>query len=445
MLQEKILETRKAQAEKPAIVVRNVTKEFIIPHERRTTIFENIMGVFSPSTYEKFVAIKDVSFTVNRGESVGIIGDNGSGKSTLLKIISKILRPTSGSIEINGKITPFLELGVGFQPDMTAKENIEVYSTIMGMSDKEIAGNMDNVLEFAGLTNFRDTKLKNFSSGMQVRLAFATAIQKEPDILLVDEVLAVGDMDFQQRCMDIFTDYKKKGITMLFVSHDLNSVRRFCDKTVLLKKGRLVSFNDTNETIDRYIHDITPKEQINSPDQSATNVKNKNANESDTGDPVSPNEDTDINVDRLRTITDYRWGNKKIEIKDVKLLDKNGKEGNYFTAGEPITISAGYVTKEPVDGPVFGFDIYDDKGNYCYATNSQLKNVTIGRLDGEGRLKIKIDELPLLQGKYFVSIAVQSSNYQITYDWQNKKYTFYVINNNSDQGFIRFKCNFEID
>ena len=221
MLQEKILETRKAQAEKPAIVVRNVTKEFIIPHERRTTIFENIRGMFSPSTYEKFVAIKDVSFTVNRGESVGIIGDNGSGKSTLLKIISKILRPTSGSIEINGKITPFLELGVGFQPDMTAKENIEVYSTIMGMSDKEIAGNMDHVLEFAGLTNFRDTKLKNFSSGMQVRLAFATAIQKEPDILLVDEVLAVGDMDFQQKCMDIFTEYKNVRASRWYLYHTI--------------------------------------------------------------------------------------------------------------------------------------------------------------------------------------------------------------------------------
>ena len=232
---------------------------------------------------------------------------------------------------------------------------------------------------------------------------------------------------------------------MVFVSHDLSAVRRFCDKTVMLKKGSLVAFNDTNEIIDMYIHDTTPSEQINDLNQSAVNVKNGITQKSGINDPVSVNEDKTINADNLRTITDYRWGNKKIEIKNVKLLDKNGKEGNYFTAGEPITISAGYVTKEPVDGPVFGFDIYDDKGNYCYATNSLLKNVTIATLDGEGRLKIKIDELPLLQGKYFVSIAVQSSNYQITYDWQNKKYMFYVINNGNDQGFIRFKCNFEID
>lgn len=446
MLQEKAVE--KTRSEKPAIVVKNVTKEFIIPHEKKTTLFENIMGAFNSSTYEKFVALKDVSFTVNRGDSIGIIGDNGSGKSTLLKIISKILRPTSGSVEVNGHITPFLELGVGFQPDLTARENIEVYSTVMGLSDKEIARNIDGVLEFAGLTKFADTKLKNFSSGMQVRLAFATAIQKTPDLLLVDEVLAVGDMEFQQRCMDIFMRYKKSGVTMLFVSHDLNAVRRFCDKTVLLRQGQLVSFSDTNDVIDRYIHDITPEAQINS--VSENSVKEKDAENSRLviREAESLSDDkaiSTLDTDKLRAITGYRWGNKKIEITDVKFLDKNGKEGSYFTSGEAITISATYATKEPIKEPVFGFDIYDEKGNYCYATNSILKNNVINELNGEGIVKIKIDELPLLQGKYFVSIAVQSSNYQITYDWQNKKYTFYVVNNSGDLGFIRFKCNFEVD
>ena len=237
-----------------AIEVEHLHKTFRIPHEKRTTIFETLTGAFKPPTYETFHALKDINFTVEEGEALGIIGENGSGKSTLLKIIANILRPSSGKVTALKKITPFLELGVGFQPDLTAAENIKIYATIMGMQKREINDKLDDIIEFAGLEKFRDTKLKNFSSGMQVRLAFSTAIQTDPEILLMDEVLAVGDMEFQQKCLDVLSQYRKDGVTIVFVSHDLGSVRRFCDRTLLLNKGEQVVLGDTGDVIDRYVY-----------------------------------------------------------------------------------------------------------------------------------------------------------------------------------------------
>jgi ABC-type polysaccharide/polyol phosphate transport system ATPase subunit len=235
------------------VEVEKLWKTFQIPHERRTTLFENLIGLMRPNQYEKFTVLKDVNFQVEKGECIGIIGDNGSGKSTLLKIIANILRPSQGKVKVMGKMTPFLELGVGFQPDLTVRENIGVYGTVMGLAKKDIRDRTDDVIEFAGLHRFEDTKLKNLSSGMQVRLAFSTAIQTDPDVLLVDEVLAVGDMEFQQKCFDVFNRYRKEGVTILFVSHDLGAIKRFCDKTLQLQQGRQVALGETDEVIDRYI------------------------------------------------------------------------------------------------------------------------------------------------------------------------------------------------
>lgn len=236
------------------VEVENLRKTFQIPHERRTTLFENLTSLFRPSQYETYTVLKDLSFTVEEGDCIGIIGDNGSGKSTLLKIIANILRPTSGKVRVRGKITPFLELGVGFQPDLTVRENVNIYATIMGLSRKDIQNIAEDVLDFAGLEKFQDTKLKNLSSGMQVRLAFSTAIQTDPDVLLVDEVLAVGDIEFQQKCFNVFNRYRKEGVTILFVSHDLGAIKQFCDKTLLLEQGCQVAFGGTNKVIDHYVN-----------------------------------------------------------------------------------------------------------------------------------------------------------------------------------------------
>jgi len=242
------------------IEVEHLHKIFKIPHEKRNTVFESLVGAFRPPQYETFHALNDINFTVDEGEALGIIGENGSGKSTLLKIIANILRPTRGRVKVHKKITPFLELGVGFQPNFTASENVRTYATIMGISKREIESKLDDVLEFAGLEKFRDTKLKNFSSGMQVRLAFSTAIQTDPEVLLMDEVLAVGDMEFQQKCLDVLNQYRKEGVTIVFVSHDLGAVRRFCDKTLLLHKGMQVALGVTGDVIDKYVYGGSKKE-----------------------------------------------------------------------------------------------------------------------------------------------------------------------------------------
>ena len=234
------------------IAVEHLHKVFRIPHEKRDTLFAALTGLMKPASYETLHALKEINFTVEEGEMFGIIGENGSGKSTLLKILARILRPTSGKVDVKKTVTPFLELGVGFQYHFTAVENIHMYGTIMGLSQREIADKTDGILEFAGLERFRDTKLTNLSTGMQLRLAFSTAVQTRPEILLLDEVLAVGDLEFQKKCMNVLEKFKKEGVTIIFVSHDLDSVKKHCDRTLLLNHGKQVMTGNTSEVVANY-------------------------------------------------------------------------------------------------------------------------------------------------------------------------------------------------
>lgn len=380
------------------VKVEHLWKTFQIPHERRTTLFENLVGLMRPNQYETFTILKDISFKVDRGECIGIIGDNGSGKSTLLKIIANILRPTKGKVKVKGKITPFLELGVGFQPDLTVKENIGVYATIMGLSKKEIRERTDGVIDFAGLRKFEDTKLKNLSSGMQVRLAFSTAIQTDPDVLLVDEVLAVGDLEFQQKCFDVFNRYKKEGVTILFVSHDMGAVRRFCDKVILMKQGEMVTQGDPGRIIDTYVY--------------------KKGEES-----------------AARQGAKTRWGNHKAEITDVQFLDKDFKSNQNFMSGDPMTIRIFYEAREPISSPIFGIIFYS-QDTYCYGTTTEFKGCETGLMYGNGYVDFAIERLPFIAGKFDVTLAINSSDYKEEYDWHDRLYSFHVYNSSRDLGMF---------
>jgi lipopolysaccharide transport system ATP-binding protein len=237
-----------------AIIVDNVSKKFRIPHEKKTTIFQNIVGLIKRQfDYEEFWALKDISFEVNKGEAFGIIGRNGSGKSTLLKILAKILYPDSGSVSLDGKVASFLQLGVGFQPELTARENVYIYSSILGLKRKQVDSLYNDILDFAELKKFENMKLKNFSSGMSVRLAFSTAVHAVPDTLLIDEVLAVGDEAFRKKCRDKMDQFKTEGKTIVFVSHALEAVKELCQRTMLLNEGRIVSMGDSEKIIDDYL------------------------------------------------------------------------------------------------------------------------------------------------------------------------------------------------
>jgi len=218
------------------------------------TVFENLLGMLQGNlfNYDTFWALKDVSFDIKRGETFGVIGPNGSGKSTLLKLLAGVLYPDSGRITVNGKIAPFLELGVGFQAELTARDNVYLYGAIMGLSRKDIDRKYDLIMDFAELKRFENMKLKNFSSGMYVRLAFSIAIETDPDILLLDEVLAVGDEHFQKKCRKKVEEIRKSGKTIVFVSHDLKSVQSLCKKSVLLSGGKVASIGSTESVIQDY-------------------------------------------------------------------------------------------------------------------------------------------------------------------------------------------------
>jgi lipopolysaccharide transport system ATP-binding protein len=394
-----------------SVQVEHLWKTFQIPHEKRTTLFENLVGMMKPRQYETFTVLKDVSFEVDEGECVGIIGDNGSGKSTLLKIIANILRPSKGTVNVKGKMTPFLELGVGFQPDLTVRENVGVYATVMGLSRKEIQEGTDDVIEFAGLQKFEDTKLKNLSSGMQVRLAFSTAIQTDPDVLLVDEVLAVGDMEFQQKCFDVFNRYRNEGVTILFVSHDLGSVRRFCDRTLFLGGGEQKAFGNTSEILDRYVYGV--KEPS---DESITVERNE-------VDKSSPT----------------RWGDKKVVISDVQFLDKFGAAGTRFSSSDPMKIRIHYSTPFCISEPVFGMGLYTDQGQLLYGTNTELKGFKVDRLKGDGYIDLEIKRLPMITGKFLLTVAVHARDGK-TYDWIDKQYSFDVLSKGGDIGLFEVPC-----
>ena len=236
------------------IVVDNISKKFKIPHEKKTTLFQNVLGLVKRQfAYEEFWALKDISFSVEKGEVFGIIGRNGSGKTTLLKILANVLYSESGSVTVNGRVAPFLELGVGFQPELTAAENVYIYCCILGMSRKEAKSKYDDIFDFAELRRFESMKLKNFSSGMYLRLAFSTAIHANPDTLLIDEVFAVGDESFQEKCTDKMQELKEQGKTIVLVSHSLDAVESLCQRALLLNDGRIISIGNTEEVIGDYL------------------------------------------------------------------------------------------------------------------------------------------------------------------------------------------------
>ena len=236
-----------------SINVKNVSKKFRLYHEKRTTLYESITGsVNRKPHYETLQVLDDVSFNVKKGESFGIVGRNGSGKTTLLRILSHIYQPDSGSVETIGTVVPVLALGLGFHPDLTAITNIYQSSILLGISKKQIAERVDDIIQFAELEKFADTKLKNFSSGMQMRLAFATAVQVDPAVLLLDEVIAVGDLNFQKKCLDVMLDFKKRGKSIVLVSHSPGDIEQLCDRAMFLKEGFIDTIGKPAEVLDSY-------------------------------------------------------------------------------------------------------------------------------------------------------------------------------------------------
>jgi lipopolysaccharide transport system ATP-binding protein len=402
----------------------------------------NIIGVVTGSSYsyEVFEALKNVSFKIKRGESFGIIGENGSGKSTLLKILAGVLVPDSGHVKVRGKVAPFLELGVGFQAELTAVENVYLYGAIMGMNRKEMDGKLDSIFEFAELDRFRDAKLKNFSSGMYARLAFATAISTDPDVLLIDEVLAVGDEAFQAKCYDKINDFKRVGKTIVFVSHGTETVKQLCERSMLLNKGQIGSIGYSEKVVNDYHFNIHIKEEL------ALKKHHEKIKEQIDDNTITTEQINQKNVEpeKIEQNQANRWGSYEIEITDVKFLDKNSDKRYFFKTGEKLTVQIKYYAKKPIENPTFGVAIFKNDGTYVYGSNTRVDQLSFGKIEGKGTITLTYDELNLLNGTFLIDVAIYDEHCMVTYDYLKHNYYFKVQDDTGNEGICNMSHRYKL-
>jgi lipopolysaccharide transport system ATP-binding protein len=379
-----------------AIEVRHVSKRFRIPHERHTTLAERLLGLFRPNDVEVLEALSDVSLEVPWGSFVGVIGSNGSGKSTLLKIMASLLVPDEGHMTVRGSLVPLLELGLGFQQELSVRENVSLYGAVLGYSRASMAQRIEEVIAFAGLERFQDAKLKSLSSGMMVRLAFATALRADADILLLDEVLAVGDAQFQRKCLDVFAGLKRQRKTIVLVSHDLSAVQRFCDHVYWLDKGRLVMEGESSEVIQTYL------------------AVSQYAG-ADTPPPQSGEE------------TEHRWGDGKVRFTHITLSDEDGRPVTQITPWTRLVLRATIVANAEVESPVFGLIVLLGS-QILYSTNTRMLDVTTEPLGcgDERQLEMRFTAA-LAAGRYSVTVAAANEMAGIVHDWVNHAAGFLVV------------------
>jgi lipopolysaccharide transport system ATP-binding protein len=351
---------------------------------------------------------------------VGFLGPNGAGKSTLLKLVSRILYPTTGQVHVRGRIAGLLELGTGFHPDLTGRENISLYGSLMGMSRNEIQRKLEAILAFAELENFIDMPLRHYSSGMYMRLAFSVASHVDPDVLLVDEVLAVGDQAFQQKCLRRVEHMIQDGVTILFVSHDLEAARAICQRAVWMDGGKVRTIGPVGQVVEAYDRHVAA--QMGFASQERFPVEN-------THEPVPEAQ---------------RWGSREVEIVSVRLLNDQGTECQTFTTGEPVAVQIDFIAHRQVERPVFGLAIYRGDGFHVTGPNNQQAGLEIPAIYGAGSVMCTVDELPLLTGDYTLSVAVYDSSLSHAYDHHHKAFPFSVRGNRTLFGLLEWPGKWEI-
>jgi ABC-type polysaccharide/polyol phosphate transport system ATPase subunit len=369
-------------------------------------------------TYHKeFWALRDIAFEIGQGETVGIIGRNGSGKSTLLQLIAGIVSPSHGQVEVNGRVSALLELGSGFDPEFTGRENVFMNGAILGLSEKEIADRFEDIRNFAQIGEFIDQPVKFYSSGMFVRLAFATAVNVDPDILLVDEALAVGDAVFQHRCMAKIREIQGKGKTVLFVSHDTGAVQKLCTRAILLEKGKMAYMGKPDAAVQEYYKIIWNAQEGTEPAASGTVTERGNE------------PDASVIFDEIKHY-DKRFGSRKGEVIGVALTDETGRKRESFMGGETVIFSLAVKCHEEVDMPMSGFIIKDLLGNELIKTNTDAENAILAPCPKGSVVHIGFSfTLPNFKaGSYAISAGFGNGTLQhhMAYDWLDNMYVFHV-------------------
>lgn len=368
-------------------------------------------GVRDQGNGDSFSALKSVSFSVPRGETWGVIGRNGSGKSTLLKLISGIYKPDGGTMNINGRVSALIELGAGFHPEFSGRENVFVNASILGLSKKRIQERFDEIVNFAELWDFIDAPVRTYSSGMFMRLGFAVAIHADPDILLVDEVLAVGDEAFGHKCQARLESFKKEGKTILMVTHSLGDVRKWCDGAVWIDEGHVRMIGKPNRVVDEYLTTVAERE-------------NESALQAGETKEEAPAQSLN------------RWGDRRVEITKIRLLGSDGMARKVFSTGQPMLVEMEYKAVEAVAEPVFGVGIHKKDGGLCYGTNTHIEAIKIESVNGSGKAVFHMGRLDLVDGAYTLSVAIHAKDGH-PYDYHDQMYDFEVRSKIKDEGVFR--------
>ncbi|WP_144941287.1 ABC transporter ATP-binding protein [Paenibacillus sp. 32O-W] len=394
------------------IAVKNVSKCYRIfdrPQDRLKQSFVKSKKKY----YKEFWALKEVSFEIKKGQTIGIIGRNGSGKSTILQIIAKTLTPTSGEVEINGRVAALLELGSGFNPEFTGRENIIMNCSIMGLTSAEIQERMQLIEEFAEIGDFINRPVKLYSSGMYVRLAFACAINVDPDILVIDEALAVGDMRFQLKCMDKIKEFQKQGKTILFVSHDSYSVRNICDQAIWMIDGQIYRRGDAKSIVEQY------QDFMKTESKKVEEINNNNLSES--------NEDV-------------------LTIKNIKVIDSEGSINNVIQFKECFSIEVDYELHENTKGLVGGIAIYDSQNNYICGLNTKLDDFPICDELGVHSLKLDYHEINLMPGTYYIDVGFFESSAIVPLAYSSRMHSFRIVSGEYfAEGMVFFEHKWRIE
>jgi ABC-type polysaccharide/polyol phosphate transport system ATPase subunit len=388
---------------------------------------------------ETFAALRDVTFAVPRGRTLGVIGRNGSGKSTLLKLVAGITKPTSGTVRVSGRISALIELGAGFHPEISGRENVFINGIMLGLTKRDVAARFDEIVDFAEMTEFIDAPVKTYSSGMYMRLGFAVAIHVDPDVLLVDEVLAVGDEGFTHKCLDKFSEFKRRGKTILLVTHALGLVERFCDDALWMDAGRLKAIGDPKRVVGAYITDVEVSEEHQ---LAAGDAKARHSTDAVSPDepasavlPDHPIEAVEGPADMFRA-TEGRWGSREIEITSVQLVGEGGAAGHVFHSGQSLTINIALRSPIENDDFVIGVGIFNAEGVCCYGTNTSIEELKAVRILGDAEAQFSIDSLDLVEGTYKLDVAIHKLD-GYPYDYHRLLYTFRVKSRTKDVGIYR--------
>lgn len=386
-----------------AVEIEHIAKRFKRYREKPTSLKARLMR--SRIRAEEFSALEDISYTIPPGTTVGLLGPNGSGKTTLLKIIAGILRPSEGRVVTRGRIAPLLELGAGFHQELTGRENLFLNASILGLGRRETEAVFDDIVAFAELEDFIDTQVKFYSSGMFVRLGFSVAVHVNPDVLLIDEVLAVGDEGFQQKCLRRVTQFQREGRTIVFVTHVADQVRQVCSDAVMLLEGRLHASGDPDEVVREYRRQVLKQEL-----------------------PYAGEE-----------------GTKEIEIVSVALAQGDGRAGETLLSGEALTIQVDLKSQAPVEDAVVSFALHDQQNRVVYGDSTQRMGIRLEAFEGKKRLRFRLGYVPFLAGTYKVTVGVHSADASRVYHLQEERYAFEVRLDRDVKGSLTIPVEVDIE